>query len=207
LTNSIIRLGPDQFEPARHTLGQAFEGYPLMTYALARPEGRSRAVTSLYASVLWDCLRWGEVYATSDLAGVACWLRPGQTFPGLLRLIRAGMLRLPWQFGLTGFRRLQAYAELAHQLQQEHAPERHWYLWAIGVLPQDQGKGIARRLAAPVLARADQESLPCYLDTHVETNVAIYKRLGFEVVSKVILPGHPLPVWAMLRRPRDPQVA
>jgi GNAT superfamily N-acetyltransferase len=201
--SQIIRLSRAQFEPARQTLGQAFESYPLMTYALPNAESRVRAVTALYGSILWDCLHWGEVYATSDLAGVACWLAPGQTSPGLLRLIRAGMLKLPWLYRSTGFRRLQAYGELANKLHHECAPGRHWYLWAIGVRPDNQGQGLAGRLVAPILARADQESSPCYLETHVESNVKVYARLGIEVVSKSTPGEHPLAVWAMLRTPRN----
>lgn len=197
---TIIRLSPSEFEPARLTLGQAFENYALMTYARPKAEGRLEAVTSLYGSILWDCLRWGEVYAAADFAGVACWLPPGHTFPGPLRFIRSGMLRLPWLFGWTGFRHLQAYGHAAHTLHHEHAPGRHWYLAAIGVRPQDQCQGVARQLVAPILARADQESLPCYLDTHVETNVTIYKRLGFVVVANAVPRGHTLPIWGMIRR-------
>jgi GNAT superfamily N-acetyltransferase len=206
LTKEIIRLSPKQFKPARQTIGQAFEHYSLMTYALPKAEVRLRAVTSLYGSILWDCLHWGEVYASSDLAGVACWLSPGHTSPSLLRLIRSGMLKLPWLFGWTGFRRLQAYEDVAHKLHDQHAPGSHWYLWAIGVRPQDQGKGIAGQLVAPILARALQESLPCYLETHAEANVAIYRRLGFEVASRSAPEGQPLPVWAMIKRPHGSQV-
>jgi Acetyltransferase (GNAT) family len=201
-TSDIIRLSSTQYQPARFTLGQAFENYPLMTYALPKAERRLKAVTSLYGSILWDCLHRGEVYTTSDCAGVACWLAPGHTSPGLVRLIRSGMFKLPWLFGWTGFRRLQAYGDLAEKLHHEHAPADHWYLWAIGVRPEDQGKGIAGRLAAPILARADQQSLPCYLETHVEKNVGVYERLGFEVVARSGLTRHPLPVWSMVRRPR-----
>ena len=204
LAKEVIRLLPTQFEPARVTLGQAFENYPLMTYALPEAQRRLRAVTSVYASILWDCLHWGEVYSTSEVAGVACWLPPGRTSPGLMRLIRSGMLKLPLLFGWTGFRRLQAYDGLAQKLHHQHAPGDHWYLWAIGVRPQDQGKGIAGQLVAPILARADQESLPCYLETHVESNVRVYARLGFEVALRRDLQGHPLPVWAMVRRPNTP---
>jgi ribosomal protein S18 acetylase RimI-like enzyme len=206
LTQAIIRLSPNQLEAARLTLGQAFENYPLMTYALPTAERRLEPVTALYGSILWDCLHWGEVHATSDLAGVACWLPPGQTSPSLLRLIRSGMLKLPWFFGWRGFRRLLAYEDVAHQLHHEHAPGSHWYLWAIGVRPQDQGKGIAGRLVAPILDRAREESLPCYLETHAEANVRIYMRLGFEVASRSAPSGHPLPVWGMVRRPRGSQV-
>jgi GNAT superfamily N-acetyltransferase len=204
-TQRIIQLAPDQFQPARLTLGHAFENYPLMTYAKPKSAGRLDSVTALYGSILWDCLRWGEVYATSDLAGVACWLSPGRTSPGLSRLIESGMLKLLWLFGWRGFDCLKTYGDLANRLHHEHAPGRHWYLSAIGVRPQDQGKGIAGQLVAPILARADRDALPCYLETHVEANVKIYRRLGFEVTSSAVPRGHPLTVWGMVRNPREEQ--
>jgi ribosomal protein S18 acetylase RimI-like enzyme len=204
MTTHVRPLLPAQFEAGRATLGQAFENYPLMIYALPEDKGRLRAVTSLYGSILWDCMRWGQVHSTSDLAGVACWLPPGRTFPSTVRLIRSGMLSLPLLFGWTGFRRLLAYDGVAQKLHHENAPGDHWYLWAIGVGPRDQGKGIAGRLIAPILARADEESLPCYLETHVESNVKIYSRLGFEVASTCTPHRHPMPVWGMIRRPRTP---
>ena len=159
-TQRIIQLAPNRFGPARRTLGQAFENYPLMAYAHPKAAGRLKAVTSLYGSILWDCLRWGQVYATSDLAGVACWLAPGHTSPGLSRLIQSGMLRLPWHFGWRGFRCLKTYGDLANELHHEHAPGSHWYLSAIGVRPQDQGKGIARQLVAPILAPQTKTRYP-----------------------------------------------
>jgi hypothetical protein len=198
----VIRLLPDQFETASVTLSRAFENYPLMIYAFPNVEGRLRAVKAVYDPILWDCLRWGEVYATSDLSGVACWLPPGQTYPSLMRLIRCGMLMVPFHFGWTGFRRLLAYDSVAQKLHHEQPPAQHWYLWAIGVRPEDQGKGIAGQITAPILARADRERLPCYLETHVEANVRVYSRLGFETAAKTDLPKHPLPVWGMVRSPR-----
>jgi hypothetical protein len=52
VTKEISRLSATRFEIARHTLGQAFESYPLLAYALPRAEGRLRAVTWLYGTLL-----------------------------------------------------------------------------------------------------------------------------------------------------------
>ena len=200
LPREVIRATPEHFETCRAALGRAFENYPLMCYAAPEPGRRLSAVTSLYGSILWDSLRWGEVYTTSDFAGVSCWLPPGRATPGLVRLIRCGMLRLPLVFGWTGFQRLRAYDMVAQSLHHTYATENHWYLWVIGVQPEDQGTGIGGRLMAPIFARADAESTPCYLETHVESNVAIYESKGFKVACKAEVPGHPLPIWAMLRK-------
>lgn len=54
---------------------------------------------------------------------------------------------------------------------------------------------------APVLARADREGMPCYLETETEGNVAFYRKRGFQVVSAGLVPGQSLRIWTMLRAP------
>ena len=65
----------------------------------------------------------------------------------------------------------------------------HWYLWALGVAPRCQGQGIGSKLIEPVLARADAEQTPCYLEALTEKNVAFYQKRGFAVVHESKLPG------------------
>jgi GNAT superfamily N-acetyltransferase len=136
------------------------------------------------------------------MMGAACWLPPDKTTSTLWRQARAGMLALPWHFGLAGFRRLVAYDAMAQKLHHAHAPMPHWYLAAIGVVPDRQGQGLGGALMQPILARADAEGLPSYLETHRESNVRLYERHGFEITEQAAVPGHPIPVWAMLRKPR-----
>jgi GNAT superfamily N-acetyltransferase len=112
------------------------------------------------------------------------------------------MYRIPWAFGLRGFRRLLAYEAVGQELHHRHALRPHWYLWAIGVVPSRQGEGLAAKLMAPILARADQANVDCYLETQYSKNVRIYERQGFAVAEMRELPGRPYPVWGMLRRPK-----
>jgi ribosomal protein S18 acetylase RimI-like enzyme len=189
------------FPKAADVLERAFYDYPFMEYCVPAAKGRQRAVSSLYSSVLHYSLRYGEVYATSETEGLACWLPPEAPFPSLWRMARAGMLALPLRFGWTGFRRLQAVDNVAEHLHREHAPGAHWYLWVIGVDPKFQGQGVAGQLMKPVFDRADRDQYRCYLETHKESNVRVYERHGFHVVSKTPVPGHPLTVWAMIRSP------
>jgi ribosomal protein S18 acetylase RimI-like enzyme len=96
---------------------------------------------------------------------------------------------------------LQAVDKIAEERHHTHAPGRHWYLWVIGVDPDQQGRGVAGQLMAPVFEKADRDQLPCYLETHKPTNVAVYERYGFRVASETPVPGHPTTVFAMLRSP------
>jgi GNAT superfamily N-acetyltransferase len=201
-TESFERLQKTQFERARALLGRAFYDYNLMKYSQPNDRRRGPAVSTLYGAMLWDCLVRGEVHVAPDFTGVAAWLAPGTAIPTFLEQVRAGMLRLPLGFGLRGFARLLAYDEVGRRLHHQYALEPHWYLAAIGVDVGHQDRGIGSALMRPMLARADAERVACWLDTHQEQNVRLYKRHGFEIAECAQVKGHPIPVYGMLRRPR-----
>ena len=204
MASEVVRLSEQQLERATEALTHAFEDYPLMTHAVPDKGRRLKAVGSLYGGILRYCLNYGEAYTTAAIEGAAGWLPPERPFPSFWRMAWSGMLKVPFAFGREGFGRLHAADQVAEQLHRRHGQEagKHWYLWAIGVDPAHQGTGVARRIMRPVLARADQAGLSCYLETHKETNVPIYQRLCFEVVSQAPVPGHPITIWAMLRSPQ-----
>jgi ribosomal protein S18 acetylase RimI-like enzyme len=200
--DQIVRLGPDGYAAARLLLGRAFCDYNLMVYCQSDDARRLTAATTIYGALMMDCVYNGQVHAAPDCHGVACWHPPGVGGAGFWRDVRSGMLAVPFRLGLAGFRRLLPYGEAGKRLHHEHAPMPHWHLSVIAVDPEHQGRGIASRLMQPMLDRADAERLHCYLDTHQDRNVRLYERHGFEVAERFEPPGHPLPVYAMLRRPR-----
>jgi ribosomal protein S18 acetylase RimI-like enzyme len=89
-----------------------------------------------------------------------------------------------------------AYIEAMHM---RHTPFKHWFLHAIGVEPQFQGNGHASKLLRPMLARIDEEGLPCYTETMLEKNVRLYEHFGFRAAEKATIPGTNYNLWAMLR--------
>jgi ribosomal protein S18 acetylase RimI-like enzyme len=201
-SNDLHRMALDEFDPVRAILGRAFVDYNLMVYACANERRRLNATTILYAGMTWDCLMRGEVYTTADGAGVAAWLGPGTPISSFFQQARAGLLRLPVAFGLRGFMKLLAYDEVGRRLHHHYASGPHWYLAVIAVDPAQQGRGLGSQLLAPMLGRADDEKVLCWLETHKDENVRLYERHGFKVVERADVGGHPLPVYGMLRRPR-----
>jgi ribosomal protein S18 acetylase RimI-like enzyme len=79
------------------------------------------------------------------------------------------------------------------------APGPHWYLFVIGVEPACQGQGVGGALLRPMLARADREAMPVYLETHKERNVSFYQHFGFAVAGEGRIPGSNVTVYGMLR--------
>jgi ribosomal protein S18 acetylase RimI-like enzyme len=78
----------------------------------------------------------------------------------------------------------------------------HYYLSVLGLRPEAQGKGLATQLITPMLERADSEAKPCYLDTHNEANVNLYRHYGFDVVDQDAMKGLSVKHWVMIRSPR-----
>ncbi len=196
-----IRLDAQQSGQASEVMARAFQDDPAWKYLIPDASKRSRLLPSFFGIVVRYSLLYGEVYTTASLQGVACWLPPGNTTPRFSRLVRLGIRHasLGFQLGWTGFRRyvsMEAYDSTVHA---QSLPGKHWYLWALGVDPQYQGRGIGGMLLQPVLARADAEKLPCYLETATKKNISFYSKHGFTVVNEGVVPKSELYTWAVLR--------
>ena len=80
--------------------------------------------------------------------------------------------------------------------------EPHRYLMVVGVEPSARGRGLGDALIAPGLEQAEQQRLPCYLETFSAKNVQYYQRRGFELMRESIAPDSKLTCWAMVRSAR-----
>ncbi len=172
-----------------------------MKFAVPDDARRARFVTWLMRAMVSYSVFYGEAYATPGLDGVACWLPPGQTTLTVGRMLRAGFLTLKLHLSVAEIRRFGLNLRYTEKIHHQAAPEAHWYLWAIGVEPTCQGRGIGGRLLESVLEKASQSGLCCYLETHNSKNPSFYKKYGFEVVSDAVIPKRDLRVWAMVRKP------
>ncbi len=172
-----------------------------MKFALPEEARRPAGVLRLFETVVHYCILYGEIYATADLQGVAGWLPPGQTTLTAGRILRSGMATVQFKLGAVATRRLMANTAYTNRLHKQVLPGPHWYLWAIGVAPACQGRGLGGKLLAPILEKASSTGMPCYLETHNPKNLAFYAKFGFEVVREGQLPKRELAVWALVRQP------
>jgi ribosomal protein S18 acetylase RimI-like enzyme len=197
----LLRLTLKERDAGTAVLGRAFTEYELLRYYFHDKTER-RAVADTFGFIeLSVCLKYGEVYASSEkLEGVAAWLPPGKAPSGGWQIMRSVPLSILFRFGRQGAGRLRAYGRYVDNLRRKLVPYPHWYLQIIGVAPAYQGQGFSSRLVRPVLERIDRERMPCFLETNTEKNVAIYRRFGFEVVSEDKIPRTEVTSFAMLRK-------
>ncbi len=100
------------------------------------------------------------------------------------RAFQAGMFKAPFEVGIPALFKLAHFSSISEKMHKIFAPDPHWYLFLLAVDPIRQGLGFGGKLIKPVLDLADQQDLPCYLDTCNPEAVIFYQKHGFRVVSE-----------------------
>ena len=160
-----------------------------------------------YSHHIWDYITrfsviYGECYAPSpNVEGVAGWVYYKKYRVSSIKMIRSGVFNIIFRTSGIKLRLMMRYNDLVDKIHRVHANFPHLYLRLLAVDPKHQGKGYASKLLRPMLARIDEEQLPCYVDTQKEENVYMYQHFGFELVEAKTLDGTDLRTWHLLREP------
>ena len=175
-------------------LHAAFMDDPVLNWAFP-DEAKRRRYGRFFFEMHARHLVPGGLTWRADGAG-ALWAAPGRWRESPLEALRLGAatFRGVWPRGARVARGLLG-------VESRHPKEPHLYLAAIGVRPEQQGKGLGTALLEPGLEHTDRLELPAYLESSSSRNVSLYERHGFEVTEEVELPGGP-PIWLMWRPAR-----
>jgi ribosomal protein S18 acetylase RimI-like enzyme len=196
----IIELDPRQIHRASEVLTASFFDYPMFTFYFPDPQRRTRWLPWYFKNILNTALRYGAVYTTPEMSGVIFTLPPGHTKISIWEYIQSGFLLTSFVMGLRNYRRSMECEDFVGVTQIELMKERpHYYLWGLAVDPRQKARGIGTALLTPLLARADAQKMPVYLETHDEKNVQYYQRHGFALIYTACIPKYDLPIWCMLR--------
>ena len=185
------RLEPSQAEILAAVLSRAFYDDPRFRYGIPDEQARVRLLPGLFRSFIRASQLNGEIYTTREIDGGVVWTGPGNAL-SLGHMMRGEWLNLSRCIDL-GVRLDEVHQQLVR--------EPHRYLLLLGVEPSKQSWKVTATLIEPLLARADSDGLPCYLETFNERDLPIYKRHGFRIAGGgKISTGGP-DFWAMIRTP------
>jgi len=191
-------------EQASEMLARVFHEDPLYQHVFPDDRERAGSLKRLFSAVVGYSQRYGQVQTTPSLEGAACWLIPDNTEVTSWRMLRTGLAFQRAIGRMPAAARQELLGALAFMdgIHKRLMTGPHWYLWALGVDPDYQGRGIGGALIRPVLVQADDAGLPCYLETLNESNLAFYQKWGFEIRDEETVPEQGLWIWAMVREPR-----
>ena len=206
-SSDVVQLRKSQILEASTVAAKAFVDDPVLTYIISDDRKfRLQSLTWLMSKAIAHSTRYSHVYTTQDLEGIAAWLPPGKVSSNLLELLKMAwelqLYALPAKIRWNRLGRcltLLSAVDQAHQQDMSTCP--HWYLGIMVVDPTCQGRGVGGRLLQPILQRASNEGIVCYLVTFTEPAVRFYQKHGFEIVQSQKIASDAPPFWTMKRNP------
>lgn len=200
----IIRLPESEIPRAGEILADSFFRDPIVLYMFPDESERARLLPWHFTAFVRYGHLFGEVYSTAGRTdGVAVWLPPGSVEMPDERIRQAGLDKAPEVLGRGPWERFTSVMSYLEQFHRRDVQMRHWYLPLIGIDSLQQGRGLGSALLEPVLARADDEALPCYLETVEPRNVPFYRRHGFRVITEDVEPRSGIRFWTFRRDPHS----
>ena len=207
--HDLILLDASRTAEAGQVIARAFRDDPLQRYGLPDRADDETVSPLMFEALVRGSLATSDVWTTPALEGVAVWRRPvggvvdappatanDEHAPAADDPDDLGRIIGPEAAGRFG-RFFEAIGPVHHELM----PGPHWYLAILAVDPASQGRGIGGALVRRGLQDAARDSLPAYLETATERNVAFYVGLGFRVVHDSVEPESGLRWWAFGRDP------
>lgn len=199
---AVVVLDETAVSEAIGVLVPAFLGDPIFTHFFPDPATRARVFELFFNDILRGQIKARSAFGIregDDLSAVAVWMPPQppepedddrkrgeQTLEELRKLGAASTDSI-----LAGFEGLAAF----------HPQEPHWYLMFVGVKSNIQRRGLGSQLLQHLHKHADEQGLPCYLETPFPETRVFYGSLGYQTVREMHAFGDAPKLWTMLRLP------
>ena len=173
-------------------LAEAFRADPVMSWIYGG-EGPDASFFEIFARSLYLKHGFGHVIG-EDAATL--WLRSGVA-PALTIGARARLGFGIWRHG--GFSAVDRASTTNDILRAAQPSDPHYYLFAIGVRMNAQGRGLGGKLLRAGLSLADEDRALAYLENSNPRNTPLYESVGFRAVSPLPLPQGAPPLLGMAR--------
>jgi GNAT superfamily N-acetyltransferase len=177
------------------TLVAAFRDDPLARWSFPEQERFEAGVTDFFGYLFDLRVPDGGVLVADGAASL--WTPPGGVSMDRARQDDLWTTDVERSLLADELRRMDEFDDTVDAI---HPSTPHWYLGVLGTEPASRGRGRARAVLEPVLARADGDRVPAFLETATFENLAFYERFGFGVLAEADVPGGPH-IWGLWRLP------
>ena len=169
------------------TLTKSFIDNKSVNYIVKQDARREKRLKALMDYSFEMCRFFGEVYVSDDKKACALLLFPDHkktTFRTLL-------LDTQLAFSAIGVSNISKVMRREAIINKQHPKGPLYYLWFIGVMPSEQGRGIGSKLLQEIISESVSQKRTICLETSTLKNVPWYKKKGFTVYNELDF-GYPL---------------
>jgi GNAT superfamily N-acetyltransferase len=180
------------------TIVQAFDADPLWSWMFPDPDRRAEQHATIFGLYVESALPNQSVWMSDERGSAVAVVTP----PGERELTESAEARLePFLRDSLGDHALAVLETLERFEAAVPQGRPFYYLSFLGTRSDSRGKGIGMGLLAELVARADREGQPTYLESTNPANNPRYERLGFEAQSRFETPDDLHTVTTMWREP------
>lgn len=178
----------------------AYEDYPLFKY-VTNGSCNHEVIKTIIASSIYSMKNQALGFSNrEDAKAVAIFTPPHYTGSKAIPFLLGGGIKLIFLAPLSTFVRLLRYENHSMKLKKKYTNHNCWYLYNVTVKPELQNKGNCSEILNPMFKYFDRIGEDCYLETHLEKNVKLYKHYDFELVEISTIPKTNIKQYSMIRK-------
>jgi len=174
------KLEFDALERLSEVLADAFRNDPVVNVTFQHHHENQ----ALMLFMLKYFNQFGEIHSTQDFSGVALWLPPDVQFLSITDALTTRIFKnfLP-VLRAVSWRSFMKLSQFSFYTSPKHPHEPHYYLFAIGVRSDQQGRGIGKHLMQYAVRKFGENQL-YYLENSNRNNLPFYRGLHFNVKAE-----------------------
>ncbi|MCF0227560.1 MAG: GNAT family N-acetyltransferase [Malacoplasma sp.] len=183
----FIVLNKKHLKEAAEICTNAFEGYPLYLYF--KPKYNYKDWYELRLVTLKTLYKQSVIL--TDANRNSCLLILCNNFKGVKKskYFLHGEWKAKRLLGKEAMKKIYDFEKFVADIRKKHTNYNSIYVFEIAVKKKYQGAGIAFQYSKFIKEFCDKYKRDVYFETHTDTHVSMYKRLGYELVDQQIIPG------------------
>lgn len=164
-------------------LAESFDDNKSVNYIIKQDKKRNLRIRKLMAYSFDICYLYGEVFLTNDKSGCALILLPDKKKNNLTSIL----LDIKLIVSCIGIANIKKAMKRESKIKELQPKELMYYLWFIGVVPDQQNMGLGSSLIKQVMEEAHSKQRPVYLETSTLKNIPWYEKFGFKIYNRLDL--------------------
>jgi ribosomal protein S18 acetylase RimI-like enzyme len=162
-------------------LTKSFADNKSVNYIIKQDNNKLKRIKKLMEYSYDVCNLFGDIFLSDDKNGCALLIFPEKKRTN----IKSILLDVKFAVACLGLPNLQKAIRREAIIEQVHPKGVLYYLWFIGVEPNNQHTGIGSRLMNEIISEAKKQNRQICLETSTVKNIPWYEKFGFTIYCQL----------------------